>query len=449
MRIRVTPGPAISGTTRVPADKSIAHRWLLLASMARGTSHLGGLGDPMALDVASTADACGALLGRKPGRLGERVRAVGLPDGMAGPDHWTLQVEGVSRRQWWPPGAPLDCGNSGTSMRLLMGVIAASSAGAVLDGDESLRSRPMERVAEPLRRMGAGVETVDGHAPVTVKGARLQGISHRSPVPSAQVKSAILLAGINASGRTEVFEVALTRDHTERALRALGGPVFDIEGGVAVERFEVPGFAGTVPGDVSSAAILAGAAVVTGGEVVLERVGANPTRAAFLRVLERMGVTIQLDSAEEEVGEPVGTLRVALRSALEGTVVAAGELPEVIDEVPLLAVVAAHADGESRFEGAGELRVKESDRLGGVRDLIRGLGGDASVEGDALVVAGGGLRGGSATSNGDHRMAMAAVVATLAAHGPSEIDGVEAAGVSFPGFTAAMLDLGARIEVLG
>jgi 3-phosphoshikimate 1-carboxyvinyltransferase len=307
----------------------------------------------------------------------------------------------------------------------------------------------MERVAEPLRRMGAGVETVDGHAPVTVKGARLQGITHQSLVPSAQVKSAILLAGINAAGRTEVLEAAPTRDHTERALRALGGPVFDLPGGVAVERFEVPAFAGMVPGDVSSAAFLAGSALVTGGEMVVEGVGGNPTRVAFLEVLKRMGATVELTPTDHEVGEPVGTLRVAAGSALAGTVVSAGELPEVIDEVPVLATIAAHASGETRFEGAGELRVKESDRLAGVRDMIRGLGGDATVEGDALVVVGGGLRGGIVTSNGDHRMAMAATVAALAAQGPSEIEGAEAAAVSYPGFTASMLDLGARIEVLG
>jgi 3-phosphoshikimate 1-carboxyvinyltransferase len=449
MRVRVTPGAVVQGAARVPADKSIAHRWLFLATIARGTSHLAGLGRPLALDVASTEQACAALLGRD--RLGEWGQATAVSHGQrpAHSDHAVLAVQGRARIEWWPPRAPLDCGNSGTSMRLLMGVIAASAGGAVLDGDDSLRARPMERVAEPLRRMGAGVETVAGHAPVTVKGAKLRGIRHESEVPSAQVKSAILLAGINATGRTEIVEPAPTRDHTERALRALGGPVIDLPGGIAVERFDVPAFAGTVPGDVSSAAFLAAAAVLTGGETTVEGIGCNPTRSAFLRVLFRMGAHVEVATTGEELGEPVGALRLSAHHGLQGVVVAAEDLPGIVDEVPVLAAVAAHAEGQTRFAGAGELRVKESDRLTGLRDLLRGLGGDASIEGDALVVAGGGLKGGTADSNGDHRMAMAAVVAALAAEGPSEIDGVEAAAVSFPGFTATMLDLGARIEVLG
>jgi 3-phosphoshikimate 1-carboxyvinyltransferase len=259
----------------------------------------------------------------------------------------------------------------------------------------------------------------------------------------------VLLAGIGADGRTEVVEAAPTRDHTERMLRALGAPVSDGPSGVAVERFDVPSFSGSVPGDVSSAAFLAAAAVLTGGETTIERVGCNPTRTGFLRVLARMGAHVELATTGEELGEPVGALRISANHGLQGIVVAAEDLPGIVDEVPALAAVASHAQGQTRFAGAGELRMKESDRLTGLRDLLRGLGGDASIEGDALIVDGGGLKGGTADSNGDHRMAMAAVVAALAADGPSEIKGVEAAAVSFPGFTATMLDLGAQIEVLG
>jgi 3-phosphoshikimate 1-carboxyvinyltransferase len=341
----------------------------------------------------------------------------------------------------------LDCGNSGTTMRLLAGVLAASDVEAVLDGDASLGARPMERVAEPLRRMGAGVETTDGHAPVTVKGAALQGIRHESRVPSAQVKSAILLAGIGADGRTEVVEPTPTRDHTERALRALGASVFPVDAiGAGVERFDVPSFAASVPGDVSSAAFVAGAAVVTGGVVELAAVGLNPTRTRYLDVLERMGARVDRSITAEQLGEPLGSLRVAAGGGLRGTVVTADELPEVVDEVPLLAAVAGHAEGETRFEGAAELRVKESDRLAGLRDLLRDLGGDADLDGDSLVIEGGGLRGGTAGSTGDHRMAMAAVVAALAASGPSLVDGAEAAAVSFPGFAEALRGIGARLE---
>jgi 3-phosphoshikimate 1-carboxyvinyltransferase len=282
-----------------------------------------------------------------------------------------------------------------------------------------------------------------------VKGAALHGIRHEPAVPSAQVKGAVLLAGISADGRTEVVEPAPTRDHTERALRALGATVFPVDGaayGAAVERFDVPPFSGRVPGDVSSAAFLAGAALVTGGAVTIDGVGLNPTRSRFLDVLERMGAAIGSDPAGEVLGEPFGSLRVAAGTELRGTVVTAAELPEVVDEVPLLAAVAAHAAGETRFEGAAELRVKESDRLGGLRDLLRDLGGDADVDGDALVVAGGGLRGGHTGSNADHRMGMAAAVAALAATGPSEITDAESAAVSFPGFVRTMLRLGARLE---
>jgi 3-phosphoshikimate 1-carboxyvinyltransferase len=444
MRIRVTPGALVGGGARVPGDKSIAHRWLLLASIANGRSQLSGL--PPALDVASTARACAALLSDA-GDLPGWVRSV--ESGDVEPLGARVRVAGAGLAELRTPATTLDCGNSGTSMRLLAGVLAGSTIEAVLDGDGSLRVRPMERVAEPLRRMGAGVETHDGHAPLSVKGAELHGIRYEPPVPSAQVKSAVLLAGIAADGATEVVEAVGTRDHTERVLRALGAPMAEIDSGVRVERFDVPGFDGTVPGDVSSIAFLAGAALVTGGAVELERVGCNPTRTRFLDVLARMGGEVEIATDRDELGEPIGSIRVGSGSGLRGTVVEAGELPGVVDEVPLLAAVAVHARGETRFEGAGELRVKESDRLTGVRDMVRRLGGEASIDGDALVIGGGGLHGGTADSNGDHRMAMAAVVAAVAADGPCEVEGAEAAAVSFPGFTVTMLDLGARIEVLG
>jgi 3-phosphoshikimate 1-carboxyvinyltransferase len=305
----------------------------------------------------------------------------------------------------------------------------------------------MERVALPLRDMGASVRTDHGHPPVEVHGGPLRGIRHELAVPTAQVKGAILLAGIAADGETTVVEPARTRDHTERALRRLGAPVRQEDGSVAVSRFQHEGFEAEVPGDVSSAAFLVGAAILTGGELTIRRVGLNPTRTHFLSVLDRMGVGTEQRVIREELGEPVGDLFVARSEGMRGTEVAARELPLVIDEVPVLAALAAHADGETRFEGGAELRAKESDRLAGVAEMVRDLGGRARVEGEDLVVEGGGLAGGRASARRDHRLAMAAAVAALGARAACEIDGMEWSDVSFPGFLQTLRALGARVGV--
>jgi len=447
----------------VPGDKSIAHRWLLFSLLGNGTSALANL--PEGLDVASTARAVAALsTGDQPSLEGWTVSTGGSGWGMGGVEGpldrestsgWTgpVRVAGTGRDRLREPEGPVDCGNSGTTMRLLCGVLAGSGIRAVLTGDESLSLRPMERVAEPLRLMGAGVTTTGGRPPVEVTGAPLSGIRYPMPVPSAQVKGAVLLAGLAAEGETAVLEPGPSRDHTERLIAFLGGPVRTESGAVAVSAFDPPSFEGTVPGDVSSAAFPAGAAVVTGGRVTVAGVGLNPTRTRFLDVLERMGAGVERRIEGREAGEPVGEVSVAAGPRILGAVVTAAELPEVVDEVPLLAVVAMHADGESRFEGAAELRVKESDRLAGIVELIRRLGGDAAIEGDHLVVAGGvphaARERGPLTPGTDHRMAMAAVVGALVAREPVEIGGLDAAGVSFPGFVPAMRALGARIEVLG
>lgn len=331
-------------------------------------------------------------------------------------------------------------------MRLLAGVLAASPFASVLEGDASLSRRPMERVAEPLRAMGAEVRTTDGHAPLRVRGGRLTGIAYETPIPTAQVKGAVLLAGLGAEGTTTVREGSPTRDHTERALRHLGAPIEIEPGAVTVRAFEPPPFAGRVPGDVSSAAFLIAAAALSGSPLSIADVGLNPTRTAFLAVLERMGVGTRLEVDREELGEPVGSLHVDAADGLRGTTVEPGELPLVVDEVPVLALLAAHASGDSWFTGAAELRLKESDRLGGVAEAITSLGGTAGVEGDDLVVGGAGLAGGTADAHGDHRMAMAIAVAALSARGPVTIEGIEAAEVTFPGFVPALLALGARVD---
>jgi 3-phosphoshikimate 1-carboxyvinyltransferase len=332
-------------------------------------------------------------------------------------------------------------------MRLLAGVLAAAPFEAVLEGDPSLSRRPMERVAEPLRRMGAEIRTTDGRPPVRVRGGRLRGIEHRTEVPSAQVKGAVLLAALEAEGPTTLLEVAQTRDHTERLLSHLGAPIQIRPGAVRLEAFRPPPVAGRVPGDPSSAAFLIAAAALTGSMLVVRGVGLNPTRLRFLEVLGRMGVRARAEVEAEELGEPVGTIVVEPCTGVHGVPVRAEELPLVVDEVPVLALLAAHAVGESRFEGAGELRVKESDRLGGVVEAIRALGGHAGEEGDDLVVGGGGLAGGHADARGDHRMAMAIAVGALGARGPVTVEGAEAAEVSYPGFLPTLAALGARVEV--
>jgi 3-phosphoshikimate 1-carboxyvinyltransferase len=331
-------------------------------------------------------------------------------------------------------------------MRLLMGILASVRFSSTLSGDDSLRTRPMERVAIPLRRMGASVLTAEGHPPVTVEGAALHAIRHESPVPSAQVKGAVLLAGLEAEGTTTVIETSPTRDHTERALAHLGAPVrFARPGEVSVSAYRHEGFSASVPGDVSSAAFLVAAAGLTGGALTVRGVGLNPSRTRYLAVMERMGLRTRIRTTATEVGEPVGDLEVLPCDGLVGTTVEPSELPLVIDEVPVLAALAAHAEGDSWFLGAAELRVKESDRLGGLAEAIRSLGGAAAVEGDDLVVAGGGLAGGVGRARGDHRMAMAAAVAGLAARSEVEVEGIDAADVSFPGFVQTLRALGAAI----
>lgn len=335
-------------------------------------------------------------------------------------------------------------------MRLLAGLVSSSPFETVLAGDPSLSARPMDRVALPLREMGADVTTIDGHPPITIRGSKLRGIRFEPDVPSAQVKGAVLFAALAGEGATTVTERVTTRDHTERLFSALGAPIHSDGTDIALEGpFQHEGFSGTIPGDPSSAAFLLGAGALTGGHVMIPEVGLNPTRLHHVDVLGRMGVEVEVEVEREELGEPVGSMRVGPIGSLRSVEVGADELPLIIDEVPLLAALAAHADGPSRFRGAGELRVKESDRLSFLAEGVRRLGGEAVEEGDDLVLGGGGLAGGSASSAGDHRLAMALAVTALAARGHSEIDGIESAAVSFPGFLRLLHSLGADVEVYG
>ncbi len=452
MRLVVRPGSRLEGRVRVAGDKSVAHRWLILAATARGRSRLGQV--PPSLDVVATARCLASLAPKaRPGleRWSSNVAGGAERNGFTwdvssrdarSPD---LDVEAEGRDALIEPDGVLDCANSGTTMRLLAGLLASAPFRSTLVGDESLTARPMERVAEPLRLMGADVRTTDGHAPVEVAGGDLTGIRYRTPVPSAQVKSAILLAGCAARGVTEVSEPAPTRDHTERALEALGGPVERSAGRVRLSAFQHGGFEAVVPGDPSSAAFLAVGAAVTGGEVEIAGVGLNPTRTFFLEVLRRMGVEVEISIEAVELGEPVGRIVARGPAALRAVEVTEQELPLVIDEVPVLAAGAAYAEGDSRFAGGAELRVKESDRLEGLAASMRALGARALVEGDDLIVVGAKPYGGRTHARGDHRMAMAMAILALGARDAAEIDGAEAASVSFPGFADALRAVGADV----
>ena len=431
-RVRVGPPSAgLRGSLRVPGDKSIAHRALLLGALADGTTTVTRF--PGGADVLSSLGAVRAL-GARATHAGETVRIEGRGAG--------LGADGP---------IAIDCGNSGTTMRLGAGLLAPAAGPVVLDGDESLRRRPMERVAEPLRAMGARIETTAGHAPLTIRGGALTGIDWTLRVASAQVKSAILLAGLRARDTTTVREPLPSRDHTERLLAHLGARVsrsagtIRVEGGQRLAGADVP-----LPGDVSSAAFLAVAALlVPGSELSLMDVGVNPTRTGALAILRRMGAPIEVVETHDVAGEPRAELRVRSAS-LHGTTVTPAEVPGAIDELPILCVAAALATGETAIQGAGELRVKESDRIAALEQL-RLLGVDMATSADGLVIRGSGgrrLAGARVESHGDHRIAMAFAVAGLAAEGGVEVAGAECADVSFPGFFAALAGLGASIEEL-
>ena len=408
----------VGGTVRVPGDKSITHRALLLGALARGSSHVGGA--LTSLDARSSA--------RILRQLGAEITPLRSSSVVV------IRGRGRFRR----PEATLDCGNSGTTTRLLLGLLAGHRFAATLTGDASLRRRPMRRVTVPLARMGARFTELAGDGlPLTVRGGALTSLAYEMPVSSAQIKSSILLAGLAGE-----VEVALrephgrSRDHTERLLRAFGYDVNEADGWI---RFAPTGrlqsFEMQVPGDPSSAAFLIGAAVLAeGGELRIAGVGVNPTRTGFLGVLERMGAAVAVEEVTEHFGEPVADL-VVRPARLRATEVLPGEIPGLIDEIPLLAVLAARAEGTTVFRQVGELRVKESDRLGLIAANLRAVGGTAEVSGDDLYVEG--RREpprGTVRSAADHRLAMAFAVLGTVPGARVRIDDMACAAVSFPRF---------------
>jgi 3-phosphoshikimate 1-carboxyvinyltransferase len=412
----------VGGSIRVPGDKSITHRVLLLGAMGRGMSRISGA--LTSLDARSSARVLRQLgAGISPLRSGAATM---------------VQGRGSLRR----PIDTLHCGNSGTTTRLLLGLLSAHPFSATLTGDRSLRRRPMRRVTTPLSTMGARfIERNGDGLPLTVEGARLQPLSYEMPVSSAQIKSAVLLAGVAGAVPVSLREPhGRSRDHTERLLRSFGYGVEEIDGwirfspGGRIEPFDIQ-----VPGDPSSAAFLVGAALLAeGGELRISGVGVNPTRVGFLEVLRRMGGQVELENVTTHFGEPVGDILVR-PAALRGTEVVAGEIPGLIDEIPLLAVLASRAEGETVFRQVGELRVKESDRLGLIGENLRAIGADAEVRGDDLVVQGGnGTPRGRVRTAADHRLAMAFAVLRTVPQAEIRIDDMACAAVSFPGFSETL-----------
>jgi len=415
---KVSPGGRLSGRVRVAGDKSISHRSIMLGALAEGVTYVSGFLEGE--DCLATLNA---------------FRAMGV--GIEGPKDGKLTIHGVGLQGLKAPGAPLDLGNSGTSMRLLAGLMAGQSFDVEMQGDASLTKRPMKRVTVPLAQMGAQIETdATGTPPLKIKGGcALQGIEYDMPVASAQVKSSLLLAGLYAAGKTCVTEPAPTRDHTERMLSGFGyavernGSTVCVEGGGRLQATDID-----VPADISSAAFfMVGAAIAPGSDLTLEHVGVNPTRTGVINILQAMGADIELLNPREVGGEPVADIRV--RSApLRGIAIPEDQVPLAIDEFPALFIAAACAEGETILTGAEELRVKESDRIQVMADGLTTLGIVATPTPDGVVIRGGILGSGRIDSHGDHRIAMAFAIAALRARGEIVIDDCANVRTSFPNF---------------
>jgi 3-phosphoshikimate 1-carboxyvinyltransferase len=432
--LTVKPGRALKGTISVPGDKSITHRAIILTSLADGVSTVSKYcrGE----DCLNTIRACQAL--------GVRIEI----------SSETLRVHGKGLWGLNEPEAPIDCGNSGTGIRLLTGLLAGQDFFTVLTGDDSIRRRPMGRVVKPLREMGAMIAGRKGGelAPLAVTGSKLRGISYASPVASAQIKSSLLLGAVFAQGTTRITEPRLSRDHTERMFQYFGIPLrregltVSLDGRPTVGWNAAPEL--VVPGDLSAAAFfLVGASIVPGSDVVLRGVGVNPTRTGLLEVLTRMGADVQLMNRREEGGEPVADLRVRA-AALHGVTVGSDLIPQTIDEFPILCVAAAVAEGETIISGAEELRIKESDRIATMAAELRKMGVRVMERPDGMTIQGvgkpgenGRLTAATCQSHGDHRVAMSLAIAGLTALTNAVIDDTDCIETSFPDFESKLLEL--------
>ncbi len=422
----VAPARGFRGSVMLPGDKSISHRYALLAGFAEGTSRL--------TNFSTGADPHSSLGCMK--AMGARVTTVGK----------TIEVTGTGGVLHQPKG-DLDCGNSGSTMRMLAGLVAAQKGVYRFVGDESLTVRPMERIRKPLELMGARIELTDGHAPMTVHGGELTGIDFEAPIASAQVKTAVLFAGLQARGATSIAESVRTRDHSEHALRAFGATLerkdgrLRIEGGQKLRAIDA-----TVPGDMSSAAFfLCAALLFEDSNLVLDALGMNPTRAAMLDVISAMGGVIKVLDVQETHGEIAGTIQVNRGRALVGIDIAGERAAQLIDELPVIAAIAPYTEGGVRIRDAKELRVKESDRIALVVKNLRAMGAEVVEHEDGMDIPGGQrLHGGVIDSGMDHRITMAFAIAALRAEGETAIRGAEAAAVSFPEFFTWLDELAIR-----
>jgi len=414
----IRPARNILGTLRLPGDKSISHRYALLGAFAEGTSRFSNFST--GADCASTL-ACMQALGAKVRKL----------------DDGRIEIDGVGGRVT-PANHPLDCGNSGSTMRMISGLLAPQQGTFTLIGDESLSRRPMERIRKPLSEMGANITLADGHAPVTIEGASLHAIDYTTPVPSAQVKTCLLLAGLQTDGTTIVREAIRTRDHSELALRAFGANLTrSIDSITIAGPQKLHAIEAAVPGDISSAAFfLCAAALFPNSGLILDGIGLNPTRASLLDVLTTLGARIAVLQLEEVHSELVGTVQItADESGLRSTEVSGALAAQLIDELPVLAAIGPYTSGGIRIRDAKELRVKESDRIALVARNLRAMGAEVEEFEDGLDVPGGQqLHGAVIDSGGDHRIAMAFSVAALRAEGETVIQGAESAAISFPEF---------------
>ncbi len=429
----VTPGGTLRGRLRVPGDKSISHRAIMLASLAEGQTHISGL--LQGEDVLATLAA---------------FRHMGVK--ATGPENGKLTITGVGLHGLQPPTAPLDMGNSGTAMRLMAGILAGQSFDSELTGDASLSKRPMNRVARPLTEMSARIDTEEGgRPPLKIRGgANLKGIRFQMPVASAQVKSAVLLAGLYADGETIVVEPGPTRDHTERMLRGFDYKVLKdgaesrLRGGGTLTACDID-----VPADISSAAFfMVGASIAPDSELLLQHVGINPTRIGIVNILKKMGADITIENERVVGGEPVADLRV--RSApLKGIHIPEDQVPLAIDEFPVLFIAAACATGTTVLTGARELRVKESDRIAVMAEGLKKLGVTLQETEDGIIIEGGSINGGEVDSHDDHRIAMAFAIAGLRANEPITIRDCRNVSTSFPNFVSLAQKAGLKIEIDG
>ena len=414
----IRPARNVYGSLRLPGDKSISHRYAMLGAFAEGVSRFTNFST--GADCASTL-ACMEALGAKVNRTGANA----------------VEITGVGGRVT-PVGHPLDCGNSGSTMRMMSGLLAAQQGRFTLIGDASLSRRPMERIRKPLEAMGARLTLTEGHAPLTIEGGPLKAVDYTTPVPSAQVKTCILLAGLQTDGTTTVRESVRTRDHGELALRAFGATLTRTLGSVSIAGPQtLHAIDAAVPGDMSSAAFfLCAAALFPGSSLALDSVGLNPTRATLLDVLTALGARISVLNLEEKHAELMGTIQVSAPSEGLGTAKVSGALAaQLIDELPVLAAIAPFTSGGIRIRDAKELRVKESDRIALVARNLRAMGAEVAEFEDGLDVPGGQrLHGATIDSGGDHRIAMAFSVAALRAEGETLIQGAESAAISFPEF---------------